>query len=181
MATNTGNICIGAAQVSIGAYVTAGGAGTLTDVGHTKGPTTLEATYNDYEIVTEQSFGAIRRIPISAAIKVKVMMDEATLDNLRVATRQVSGNLSGSAPNKTLLVGNISEQYHQVQIIGKGPGSTTPATRTITAWRAIVETVTAISFGKQPEETFEVTFSLMFDDSVSTSDKFFKVVDSGGA
>ena len=181
MATNTGNIAIGQATVSVGAYVAAGGAGSLTDVGHTKGPTTLNVTGNDYSIATEQSFGTIRKVPISASVKVKVMMDEATLDNLRVAFRQASAQLTGTAPNKTLLVGNITEQYHQVQIVTKGAGSTTPATRTITIWRAIVESVEEIAYGKSAEQTFAVTFDCLYDDSVATGDKFLKVVDSGGA
>jgi hypothetical protein len=181
LATNTGNIAIGVATVSVGAYVTAGGAGSLTDVGHTKGPTTLTVTGNDYAVATEQSFGTIRKVPISATVKVKVMMDEATLDNLRTAFRQASSQLTGSAPNKTLLVGNITEQYHQVQIVTKGTGGTTQATRTITIWRAITETVAEIAFGKGNEQTFEVTFDCLYDDSVATGDKFLKVVDSGGA
>ena len=181
MATNTGNIAIGACQVLVGAYVTAGGPqGTMVDCGHTKGPTTLNVTGNDYEIATEQSFGTIRKVPISASVKVKAMMDEATLDNLRIAFRQATGQLSGTAPNKTLLVGNITEQYHQVQLVTKGTGATTPATRTITIWRAIVATVAEIAFGKSSEQTFEVTFDCLYDDSVATGDKFLKVVDSGG-
>lgn len=152
----------------------------MVDAGHTKGPTTLSVAYTDYEIATEQSFGTIRKVPISAAVKVKVLMDEATLANLRVAFRQASAQLTGTAPNATLLVGNINEQYHQVQIITKGTGSTTQATRTITIWRCIVENVAEISFGKQPEQTFEITFTCLYDDSVATGDKFLKIVDSGG-
>lgn len=181
MATNTGNIAIGKAQVSISAYVTAGGAGTFVDVGHTKGPTTLSVNGNDYAVKTEQSFGTIRKIPIDAEVKLKVLMDEATLDNMRIAFRQASGQLSGSAPNKTLLVGDITEQYHQIQIVTKGTGSAVPATRTITIWRAIVASMAEISYGKSQEQTFEVTFDVLYDDSVATGDKFLKDVDSGGS
>ena len=39
----------------------------------------------------------------------------------------------------------------------------------------------AVSFGKQPEQTFEVTFSLLYDDSIAGLDKFYKAEDSGGA
>lgn len=182
MATTTSNIAIGAAAVTIGAYVTAGGAqGTMVDVGHTKGPTTLTVNGQDYPIATEQSFGAIRKIPLSADVKVKVLIDEATLANMRIAFRQASGNLSGTAPNATLLVGNITEQYHQIQIVTKGTGGTTVATRTFTIWRGIIESVDEIPFGKAGEQTLAVTIHCMYDDSVATADKFFKVVDSGGA
>jgi hypothetical protein len=183
LATNTNQIAIGVATVSIGAYFTAGGAGSLTDVGHTKGPTTLSIAYEDYELVTEQSFGPLRNIPISAKVNVKAMMNEATLDNMRVAARQATAQLSGSAPNKTLLVGNINEQYHQIQIVTKGPAGAAgvASTRTITIWRGIVRNVEEISYGKQPEQTFTVTIACMFDDSVATGDKFLKIVDSGGS
>lgn len=182
MATTTGNIAIGAAQVLVGAYVTAGGAqGTMVDVGHTKGPTTLNVTGNDYAIATEQSFGTIRKIPISASVKLKVLIDEATLANMRIAFRQATGQLSGTAPNATLLVGNITEQYHQIQVVTKGTGAITPATRTITIWRAIIESVAEIPFGKSGEQTLEATIDCLYDDSVATGDKFLKVVDSGGA
>jgi hypothetical protein len=181
LATNTGNIAIGLATVSIGAYVAAGGAGSLTDVGHTKGPTTLTVNGKDYAIETEQSFGAIRKIPIGASVKLKVFMDEATLASYRIAFRQAAAQLTGTAPNATLLVGVITEQYHQIQVVTKGTGSTTPATRTITVWRGIVESVDEIPFGKAGEQTLAVTIDCMYDDSVATGDKFLKVVDSGGA
>lgn len=183
MATNTGFIAIGIATVSVGAYVAAAGAGALTDVGHTKGPTTISVSYEDYPVVTEQSFGPLRKIPISATVKLKVMMDEATLDNLRTSFRQTAAQLSGTSPNKTLLVGNITEQYHQVQVSTKGPAGAAgvASTRTITIWRGIIEAIEEISFGKQPEQTFVVTFDCMFDDTVATGDKFLKIVDSGGS
>lgn len=181
MATNSGNIAIGKATVSIGPYVTAGGAGSLVDVGHTKGPTTLEVAFTDYEIITEQSFGAIKKVPISAAVKLKVLMDEATMTNVMTAFRQAAANLSGTAPNQTGLVGNITELYKQIQIVTNGTGSTTTAVRTITLWKCIVESCAAVQFGKQPEQTYEVTFSVLYDDSVATGDKFFKLVDSGGS
>ncbi len=182
MATNTGNIAIGQAQVLIGAWVTAGAAqGSMVDVGHTKGPTTLTINGKDYVVETEQSFGAIRKIPIGADVKLKVFMSEATLDNYRIAFRQASGNVSGTAPNKTILVGQITEQYHQIQVLTKGTGSTTPATRTITIWRGIVESVDEIPYGKSGEQVLAVTIHCMYDDSVATADKFLKIVDSGGA
>jgi hypothetical protein len=182
LATNTGNIAIGKAQVLIGAYVTAGGVqGTMVDVGHTKGPTTLNVTGNDYSVATEQSFGTIRKVPLSASVKLKVLVDEATADNARIAFRQASAQLSGTAPNKTLLVGNITEQYHQIQVITQGTGSTTQATRTFTFYRAIVESIAEVQFAKGQEQTFEITFDILYDDSVATGDKFFKWVDSGGA
>ena len=185
MATNTGYIAIGKAQVSIGAYAAAGAAsGSLVDVGHTKGPTTLTVTGNDYAIATEQSFGTIRKIPISASVKVKVLMDEVTLANMRTAFRQASGQLSTSnAYTGTLLVGDITEQYHQVVIVTKGPAGPlgTASTRTITIYRGIIESMEEISFGKSAEQTLAVTIDCLYDDSVATGDKFLKINDAGGA
>jgi hypothetical protein len=176
MATNTANICIGAATVSIGAYVAAGGASTLVDVGHTKEAVTLTPSFDDYPITSERAFGPLKKIPIGGTFKLSVSMIESTIENYRVAFRQAAGSTSGTAPNLTLRVGDFAQQYHQLSIVSSGVGST--SVRTITAWRAIVESVEAVPYGKTGEQMLKVTFDLMYDDSVSTADKFLKIVDA---
>jgi hypothetical protein len=176
MATNTANICIGAATVSIGAYVAAGGAATLIDVGHTKEAVTLTPAFEDYAIMSERAFGPLKKIPIGGTFKLAVSLIESTIENYRVAFRQAGGSTSGTAPNLTLRVGDFAQQYHQIQIVSAGVGST--AVRTITAWRAIVESVEAVQYGKTGEQRLDLLFDLMYDDSVSTADKFLKIVDA---
>lgn len=176
MATNTNNICIGAATVSVGAYVSAGGAGTLTDVGHTKEAVTLTPAFEDYSVTSERAFGVLKKIPIGGSFKLTVPIIEATMENYRVAFRQASGSTTGTAPNITLRVGDFAQNYHQVSIVSAGVGST--GTRTITIWRAIVENLEAIPYGKTGEQMLKVTFDCLYDDTLATADKFLKLVDS---
>lgn len=179
--TVTTNIAIGAATVTVGTYAAAGaGGGSMTDVGHTKGPTTLNVQYEDYEISSEQSFGALRKIPQNAAVKLKVLMSESVMNNIRTALRQPTANVSGTEPNRTLLVGAPAEQYHQIVVATRGTGGTTVATRTMTFWKCIVESLGEVQYTKSGEQVFEVVFHVMYDDSVATAEKFFKYVDSGG-
>lgn len=179
MATNTNYIVVGAAVPSIGAYVAAGGAGSLTDVGHLKNPTTLQAAFEDYPVTSERAQGALKKVPQSSSYKLKLSMTESLLANLQKALRQPSANLTNgdaAIEEGTLLVGNAAEQYHQIQLVGVGPGAT--AVRTVTLWRCIVESVAEMAFAKGAEIMYEVTFDVLHDDSVATADKFFKIVDA---
>lgn len=176
MATNTNNICVGAATVSIGAYVSAGGAVTLTDVGHTKEPPTLQPAFENYGVTSERAFGTLRKIPVSGKWQLTVPMLEATIENYRISCKQGSGSTTGTSPNLTLRVGQFAEQYHQITLAVPGVGST--AARTITLWRCDVESLDAISFGKTIEQVLKPTFDVNYDDTVTTADKFFKIVDA---
>jgi len=177
MAQISGNICIGKAIVSIGPYVTAGGAGTLVDVGHTKGPTTLAISSENYEAVSEQAPAPVEQVPTNTHYKIKIPMEEATVDNLLIATREPVANKSGTPPALTLRVGGpTGKKYHQVQIITAGLGAT--LVRTITIWKAMVEAISEIPFAKGGEQLLEVTLNCLWDDTVTTADKVLKTVDS---
>lgn len=181
-AQSTTFIAIGGATVKIGGWVANKGVSTLTDVGHTKAPTTMSVTYEDYPINSEQSFGPLRKIPISATIKVKVPMLQSDGENVRMALRQDTGNLSGAAPTQITLVGAMAEQYHRVTIETKGiaasGGLGAYGTRTVTLWRCIVDGLDEVPFGKSGEQALVMSLHVLYDDTVSTADKFLKVVDS---
>jgi len=176
MATDATKILVGAGVVSLGDYVSAGGSGTLTDVGHTKNPVTFAPTFENFEIRGERAFGPIRISPQDMSLAIKVPMMEAVLEKYRIALRQPAANKSGTAPNETLLVGQPAEQYHQLQIVGPGLGTT--KVRTCTFWKCIVEAVAEVPFAKAAEQMLDVTFRALFDDSVTTADKFGKIVDA---
>lgn len=176
MPTNTANLLIGPATISVGDWVTAGGAGTLTDVGHTKGGTKLAPQFNDVDIDSDQSFGALRKFPASGSFSIKIPMEEITLENLRRAMRQPSANVTGAAPNQTLLLGAPAEQYLQVQMVGPGLG--TNKVRTATLWRCIVSEVAELGINKEGAQLLDVTLMVLYDDSVATADKFGTIVDS---
>ena len=148
----------------------------MTDVGHTKEAVTLTPAFEDYSVTSERAFGVLKKIPIGGSFKLTVAMIEATIENFRVALRQPVANTSGTGANLTLRVGDFAQQYHQVTIVTNGLG--TGATRTITVWRAIVENLEAIPYGKTGEQMLKVTFDCLYDDTVTTADKFLKMVDS---
>jgi len=179
-APTTSYIAIGGATVTLAPWVTAKGASAGVDVGHTKGPTTLAVSYEDYAIVSEQSFGALRKIPISATIKVKIPMIQSDGENLRASLRQVAGNLSGTIGTQTLLVGAMNEQYHRVIITTKGIAVIGGAngTRTVTIWRCIVDGLDEVPFGKSGEQALVMSLHVLYDDSVSTTDKFLNIIDT---
>jgi hypothetical protein len=181
MAQVTSNIAVANAVVSVGPWVTGGGASSLVDVGHTNGPSSLQVNYNDYGLKSEQSFGILRKIPIDATVKLKVPMAETFMENLRIVYRQPAANKTGSVPNQTLLIGSFVEQYHQIQVVTKGTGATTTATRTATFWRGAVDATDELAWTKTKEQSPGPTFDILFDDTVATNDKFGKIVDSGGA
>lgn len=183
MAVDIKNIAIGAAVLSLGDWVTAGGAGSLTDVGLTLEGSMLSIATEFFDVSGEQVIGKVRSVPTSMTVTVKAKLQEASLDNLRRAINQPSANLTGTAPNKSLLVGEPSEQYLQGTLVTKGiAGSTSVhATRTITFWRGVVKSIGEISYSKGGNQVYDVEIECLEDTSVSTADKFFKIVDTSGA
>jgi len=185
MANNLGKIVIGKADISISDYVTAGGAGTFTDIGYTKGPCTIEPNITDYKIVPEQVLGVLRSIPVSMDYKLKFSMMETDLPKLRRVLRLPAANLvvTGTTPNitETLSVGDSVETYNQLKVITSGAKRAIQdavVTRTYTFWKATCESIEPIGHTKEQEAVCGVTFSLTLDDSVATADKYFKVADT---
>ncbi len=176
MAQDIDKILAGGAVVSVGPWVTAGGAGSLVEVGHTEGATELIRSYEDLPVSSEQIAGIEKRIPISTEMALKFAMKETDLENWRMPWRQPAANLTGTPPNMTLLVGAAAEQYHQVTLVGTGIGTT--GVRTVTAWRMIVDSVEPIRMAKAEAQLVTITGALMLDSSVATLDQFLKIVDA---
>jgi len=184
------NIVLGRADVSIGAWVTNGGAGSLTALGHTSGPVSLETAWENYEVVSEQQLGPLASEPTKVGHKLKFTMLESLLENWRIALRQLAGQKTGTTPNFILALADPSVQYWQIQLVGKpirsalaaiGPN---PGARTITAWRAALEATDPIQLTKDGPQMLACTFSLMYDESItvpSTSGYYLKVVDTAVA
>lgn len=176
MATDTSKIFAGAAVVSIGDYVTAGGAGSLTDVGHMKGPVSLTPSFSDYEIKSERAFGTLKRIPLDGSLKLALDLQEVTVEHLRIAFRQPSANKAGTTPDFRLLIGDFTEQYHQITVVVTGAGTT--GVRTMTLWKGYVESLGAIPFAKGEEQHLPLTIDCLYDDSMGSSDYFGRIVDA---
>lgn len=178
MTVATANVLVGAATVSIGDWVTNAGGGSLTDVGHTKSAVTLAPTFEHVEITSERATGTLKMIPINGGYALKVPMLESTILHWEIATKQATGSATGTPPDETLQVGAMQEKYHQIQITGI-PGVGTTGARTITLWRCVVESVSEIAFAKGAEQMLEVTFRVLFDDSIAGAQgEFFDLIDA---
>lgn len=183
MAVDVKNVAIGGAVVLLGDWVTAGGAGSLNDVGLLAEGSEITFTREVYELKSDSAMGVLRAVPTDMGVEVKMIMQEATLDNLRRVTSQVTGSLTGTAPNKTLLFGEYAEQYHQATVATKGPmGPTSVAgTETWTFWKLYIKNVETLAFKKGQEQRYAVTFGAAEDLTVTTADKFCKVVVASAA
>ena len=163
--------------VSMSAWVTAGGAGSFTDVGYLDGPIELGLNWEDAEFEPEQEDGPILSEPTSTRGSLKFVMSEQSVPNFLTAFRQPTANQTGTGDNLTILVGaGTSGQYHQMKIVGKGPGTT--AVRTWTVWKCATESIGGISVSKKEFGKVEVTMKVLLDPSVTTADKFFKQIDT---
>lgn len=163
MATDSTNVYVGAATVSLGAYVSNAGAGSLTDVGHTKAPVELAPEFENYDVSSERVFGILKSVPIGASYTLKVPMMECTLEHLRVATRQASTQLNNTT--STLAVSDPQEQYHQITC---AITDATAGTQTLTLWKCQVASMEPVPFAKGDSQVYNVTFRVLYDDSITT-------------
>lgn len=175
MATDTDNVLVGAGVLSVSDYVTAGGAGAFTDIGHSRS-LALTKSQENFDVETDRAFGIIKRVPTKASLQLNGIMDECTLENVRVAFGQLAGSLTGTPPDMTLLIGEPEEQYHQLTVDVIGVGTT--AARTWTFWKCFAGVNGEIPFQKAAVANVPFTFECLYDDSVATADKFGKVVDA---
>ena len=183
MANDLKNVAIGGAVVSIADWAANGGATGHVDLGILKDPPELTPAQENYEPEFESLPGAPVAYPTKDGFEIKLALAEVTPDNIGMFLRQPTGNVTGSAPNKTGLVGDSTEQYKSVKIVTKGGTGAlgTRATRTLTLHRCVVRKTESITFGKGKEQLLIVTLGVLYDTTVTTNDKFFKIVDSGGA
>jgi len=162
--------------VSVGAWVTAGGAGSLTDVGYTEGGVEISVNHEDTVISPDQEPGNVAHFPVMTDFSMKFTMLEATVDNLLTALRQAAANKTGTTPDFTLEIGEGSEAYLQIQLVGKGGGTT--GVRTVTVWRGIVASVEPIGQKKNEPTKVAVTVNCLRDPSVSAAGKHMKLVET---
>lgn len=176
MALDTTKVMVGAGVVSIGDYVTAGGAGTLVDVGDLLEPIEVGTAFENFDVETERSTGIVLTNPTKSDFTIKVAMAQSEVENLRIGLRQPAGNKSGTGSNLTLTVTDAIKQFHQIQVVGPGPGTT--GVRTITGWRAQAIAMDAVKIGKKAVQNVTVTFRLLKDTSTTPAGQYYKLVDA---
>ncbi len=164
------------AVVFRGAYVAAGVPGSLSDVGYTLDGVEISWSQEDNPISPDQEPGVIARFPVQTEMGGKFTMLEATVDNFLWALRLPAANKTGTTPNFTLEIGAAAEQYSQLQVVGKGGGTT--GVRTATIWKGMPESNEPISFKKNDPTKVGVSLAFLLDPSVTAAGKFMKLVES---
>lgn len=166
------------ASISIGPWVTAKGPGTLVDIGHTKGGTSIKFSVENHEMEVDALLAPHRAIPVKTGYEIKFTMAEATLENLRIALGQPDTALTGTPPDEVLEVdGNLDgEAYNQVEIVGDGLGTT--GVRTVVAWRAVLKDVAEILWSKTEDRLYQITLLLLHEDTGTGNDNIMQVTDS---
>jgi hypothetical protein len=168
-----------AGVVSFGDYVTAKGAGTLVDVGLTKGGVMIGYKGTYHPIEGDQHLGELAGIPTKREIELKFTMSQTEAEKLRVVTEQPAGNVTGTPPNLTAAIdANALEQYHQVavSIVGGGVGST--GLRVLTFWRCVFTAVDPFGYKKDGEQMYAVTVRVYQEVTGAGVDSFYRQVDT---
>lgn len=175
MATTDTNIIVGAATLEWGAYVTAAGADpTMTDAGHTNGPVKLTIDKEIVEIGSERANAPVLYIPVGMKPAIVIPAMEMTHAFMAMMLSQASGNVSGTPPNTTMLVGDMTEAYYRVKITARSPGANSLAVWTF--YKCAPGPVGEFAFAKAAPQSPDVTFNVVRDASISAANKYFKVI-----
>lgn len=184
MATSIGNTLIGAATVSLAAWVTAAGAGTFVDIGHHEAAVEITWKTERAKFSAERLPGVARSYPHTHGADIKIKFKEMTIAdatnalNMMNALGLATTAKSGAAPNLTMFDDGPIERYQQMKITGPGVGTT--GVRTYTFWRCAADGPPTIAITKTDYQSMEVTFEALCDESVAAgvNGQFFKVVDA---
>ena len=154
MAGTATNIIVGAATVKIGATT-----GAASDIGYTKGGTTVRYEPEFIDITADQAVGVVAKRRSNERLYVTTTVLEVTLARIQEAWGQPTSNLSSS----TLTLGyNSSCNTPEVAIVlvGVSPGC---GTRTFSFAKAIAMGTREYSMSREEETAFEVEFEVMKD------------------
>jgi hypothetical protein len=160
MAANSNNIIIGAASITVDG----------TDLGFTKGGTSVRYEQEQIDIIADQAVGVVRKARSLERMYVKTTMLEMTLSNLRKAFMLPAASLVGN----TLTLGyNNSCWVDEVVIVLVG-SSPSCGTRTFTFSKCVTFGEREYMMTRDAETAFEVEFECLKD----SNGHFGTVVDS---
>lgn len=160
MVGNADYILVGAAVVSIEG----------TDVGYTKGGTTIRYEPEYIDVMADQAVGVVRKARSLERLYIVTTLLEMTLHNLRRAFMLPAASLATS----TLTLGYNDACWVDdviLTIVGKGPVC---GTRTYTFDRCVTFGTREISMKREEEQAFEISFEALKD----SSGNFGRVVDT---
>jgi hypothetical protein len=165
------NIIIGApTQVAWAPYVTAKGAGTFYDIGHTMGGVQIIPKTEDHDIIVDKYLGAVGAEPIKRSEEVKFTMAEGMMKNLSLAMGSDPATaVTGADPN-FVYKHNFSERayYSGLKVVGRGLGTT--KVRTYLAYRTRSVEQEAIELKKDAEQAYKVTVRVYEETTGSGTD-----------
>jgi hypothetical protein len=151
MAVNANNILIGAATVSLNG----------TDVGYTRGGTTVRYESTAVDVDADQTNGIVRKGRAMERQYVVVRLLEVSLEQMRVAMMFPSANLSGS----TLTLGyNGSCWTDEVAIVLVGPGPDC-GTRTFSFTKGVSLGTREYNMQRDNPVEYEVELEILKDSS----------------
>ncbi|MGQ0797577.1 MAG: hypothetical protein ACT4OI_06935 [Methanobacteriota archaeon] len=188
MADTPSRIFQGAATVSFAPYVApVAGAEptghTFTDVGAILGGAGIEFDRDYHAIRSDHAMNDLDEIKIGDVGSLTFQAEESNMENLAMAWDQPAGNVSGTAPNKTLnRTPNSFRQLLAFKIVGTGAGTGggSTNTRTMTAWRCVVIKTAKSMFKKESEFMLDVTVKVLQDLGITaaSTSQDVKTVDS---
>jgi len=175
---DSAGVIYGAANILIGAKTSNGAAGTLFNVGYLASAPSLDNSMERTKIYAEQEMAPVADFITGMENGIDCELLQNNLQNMRVATGQVSGALTGAA-NGALLVFNtpVDEAFQvQLQVPGPGTGTTHAGTKvdTYTYWNCRITQRGAIKFDKKGAQTIPVRISFLPDGTISGSPEFVK-------
>lgn len=177
------NMTLGAGNVSLAAWVADKAAASFTDVGATfeSAKLTRKEKWHSYDNV-QQYPGVVDEEPIFVEEEIEFTMGETDLAKLRWAMNIAAGQLTGVAPNETLLVGFQAKQFWTLKLDTNGPRGTggTRGAQAISAWKVRLG-MDSIEYDRDKPQQVKVKGVILYDISVTTADKLHKHVISGAA
>lgn len=162
MPLNKDQIIVGAAQIEIDGV----------NAGYTTGGVTMRRANEWYDVDADQVAGVIRKEPIMERMFIQTTLLQATLDNIRTAMNDPTGNSwSGSGLSLGSAIPVAAE--HVVVLRGKGGSG---ATRTVTMYRCISVDEVQTGMFRNTASVIPVGFECLKDPD--HNDKFGTIVNS---
>lgn len=183
MTVATNNMILGAGNVSLAPWVADKAASSFTDVGATFSSfkLTRKEKWHSYDNV-QQYPGVVDEEPIFVEEEVEFTMGETDLAKIRWAMNLAAGNLTGVAPNETLLVGFQAKQFWTMKVDTNGPrGATGVRGAQVDSFWKVRLSMDSIEYDRDKPSEVKVKGVVLYDTSVTTADKLHKHVITGAS
>lgn len=173
MSLTQANIIVGLGTgfLTVGTYGQSEGAST--DLGATEGGATISVDREYFEKRSDQSLGDLELIKTVETATLKVVLAEATLDNLRIAMDYPSGALASSVLN---VGGNatVTELTIYLNVVAPSGG-----TRKYVFHKAVCISASEHAYKKDDKTMIDCEFRILQDTSQSDNQQLFSATDTG--